>query len=192
MVKVLFDRRITRRTPGRFATRVLRQGVVSCLKVVYKTSFLKQYNKGGRVLRTEVCINDPADFGVRKSLVHLEYLKRIAKLAKQVQSGQAEDTPEALKNSPGLRALYNNLQVPGDPMYADAIREARSVYGTAGDPTLSLALAIDETVRRVRPDAWRGHQARENEIKRALLPLLHSNTQEVERVFLIIKAQKEY
>jgi hypothetical protein len=33
---------------------------------------------GGRVLRTEVCINDPADFGVRKSLVHLEYLKRIA------------------------------------------------------------------------------------------------------------------
>jgi type I restriction enzyme R subunit len=127
-----------------------------------------------------------------KCLEYEEYLKRIAKLAKQVQSGQAEDTPEALKNSPGLRALYNNLQVPGDPMYADAVREARSLYGTAGDPRLSLALAIDETVRRVRPDDWRGHQARENEIKRALLPLLHSNAQEVERVFLIIKAQKEY
>ena len=78
MVKIMFDRRITKRTPSRFQTRVLRQGVVSCLKVFYKKSFLKQYNKGGRVLRTEVCINDPGDFGVRKSLVHLGYLGTIA------------------------------------------------------------------------------------------------------------------
>jgi hypothetical protein len=78
MIKVLFDRRITRRTPGRFATRVLRQGVVSCLKVFYKKSFLKQYNKGGRVLRTELCVNDPGDFGVKKSLVHLGHLQTIA------------------------------------------------------------------------------------------------------------------
>ena len=78
MVKIIFDRRITRRTPSRFQTRVLRQGVVSCLKVFYKRSFLKQYNKGGRVLRTEVCINDPGDLGVRKSLVHLGYLGTIA------------------------------------------------------------------------------------------------------------------
>ena len=61
-----------------------------------------------------------------------------------------------------------------------------------GIPGCSLALAIDEAVRRVRPDDWRGHQPKENEIKRALLPLLHNNAQEVERIFLIIKAQKEY
>ena len=66
------------------------------------------------------------------------------------------------------------------------------MYRTDEGPKLSLALAIDETVRRVRPDDWRGHQARENEIKRALLPLLQNDAQEVERVFLIIKAQKEY
>ena len=30
------------------------------------------------MLRTEVCINDPGDFGVRKSLVHLGYLGAIA------------------------------------------------------------------------------------------------------------------
>ena len=30
------------------------------------------------LLRTEVCINDPTDVGVRKSLVHLDYLRRIA------------------------------------------------------------------------------------------------------------------
>jgi type I restriction enzyme R subunit len=53
-------------------------------------------------------------------------------------------------------------------------------------------LAIDEAVRRVRPDDWRGHQAKENEIKRALLPLLHNDAPEVERLFLIIKQQSEY
>ena len=127
-----------------------------------------------------------------KRLDYEKYLKRIADLAKQVQSGQANDTPEALKNRPGLRALYNNVQVPGGRRYAGVVREKPAASGTGGDPRLSLALAIDATVRRVRPDDWRGHQARENEIKRALLPLLHNETQEVERIFLIIKQQSEY
>lgn len=78
MLKVVFDRRIQRNTPGVFKTRVLRQGVVSCLKVFYKKSFLKQYNKGGRVLRTEVCVNDPRDFRIGRSLVHLGYLGTVA------------------------------------------------------------------------------------------------------------------
>ncbi len=127
-----------------------------------------------------------------KRLDYEQYLQRIAELAKQVQSGQADDTPEELKRSPSLRALYNNLQVSGEPIYGDAACETPTAYRAVEDPRLSLALAIDETVRRVRPDDWRGHQARENEIKRALLPLLFNNAQEVERVFLIIKAQKEY
>jgi hypothetical protein len=78
MLKVVFDRQIRRNTPGTFKTRLLRQGVVSCLKVFYKKSFLKQYNKGGRVLRTEVCVNDPQDFSIGRSLVHLGYLGTIA------------------------------------------------------------------------------------------------------------------
>jgi hypothetical protein len=78
MLKVIFDRKIQRNTPSDYKTRILRQGVVSCLKVFYKKSFLKQYNKGGRVLRTEVCVNDPGDFKIKKSLVHLGYLGQIA------------------------------------------------------------------------------------------------------------------
>jgi len=78
MLKVIFDRQIRKTTPGVFKTRLLRQGVVSCLKVFYKKSFLKQYNKGGRVLRTELCINDPRDFTIGRSLVHLGYLGSIA------------------------------------------------------------------------------------------------------------------
>jgi hypothetical protein len=89
LVKIAFDRRISRQTPGVFATRILRgedepadgvmgHGTVACLKAFYKKSFIKQYNKQGRILRTEVCVNDTYDFGVNKSLVHLEHLGCIA------------------------------------------------------------------------------------------------------------------
>ncbi|BFU89323.1 MAG: hypothetical protein NTAFB01_05100 [Nitrospira sp.] len=56
---------------------------------------------------------------------------------------------------------------------------------------MQLALKIDEAVRKVRPDGWRGVQAREQVIKRALYDVLR-NEAEVERIFLIIKAQREY
>ena len=46
-------------------------------------------------------------------------------------------------------------------------------------------------MKRVRPDGWRGVQAREQVIKKALHEVLHDRT-EVERIFLIIKAQGEY
>ena len=52
--------------------------MVSCLKVFYERSFLKQYNKGGRVLRTEVCVSDPRDFRIGRSLVHPGYLGTVA------------------------------------------------------------------------------------------------------------------
>ena len=56
---------------------------------------------------------------------------------------------------------------------------------------LNLAITIDETVKRTRPDGWRGVQARERVIKAALYGIL-KNEAEVERTFLIIKQQKEY
>ncbi len=48
-----------------------------------------------------------------------------------------------------------------------------------------------ETVRETRPDGWRGVQTREQVIKRALYGVLQDEA-EVERIFLIIEAQKEY
>jgi len=50
---------------------------------------------------------------------------------------------------------------------------------------------IDETVRQVRAYDWRGVEARERVIKQALFGIL-KDVAEVERIFLIIKAQKEY
>ena len=121
------------------------------------------------------------------------YLLRVAELARRVQLGQDDDTPQVLKNQPWLRALYDNLMDKAATVDANVVEEPRPpVYGPVDKAALALAVAIDDTVRRVRPDDWRGNQARENEIKRALLPLLSNEADEVERVFLIVKAQKEY
>lgn len=119
-----------------------------------------------------------------KAIEYEEYLRRIAELAKQVEAGKDVDAPEKL-DTPGKRALYNNLKAGGTG-------EPAASYGSAAkDNALELALRIDETVRRVRPDGWRGVQAREQVVKRALYDVLQDEA-EVERLFLIIKQQREY
>jgi type I restriction enzyme R subunit len=96
-----------------------------------------------------------------------EYLRKIAELARQLHQQSADSTPTEL-NSPGKRALWNNLN---------------------GD--LDLALRVDCTVRQVRPDGWRGVQAKEQVIKAALYGLLQ-DAGEVERLFQVLVAQPEY
>ena len=102
-----------------------------------------------------------------KALRYEEYLKKIADLAKMVEEGMSPDIPKSL-NSPGKRALYNNLgQDEG------------------------LAVRIDEGVKRVRSDDWRGNIAKERAIKRELFSILNDEDA-VERVFSIVRQQKEY
>ncbi|MEO1564088.1 MAG: HsdR family type I site-specific deoxyribonuclease [Pseudomonadota bacterium] len=102
-----------------------------------------------------------------KAIEYEDYLKSIADLAARVQAGQSPDTPDAL-DTPGKRALYSNLE-----------------------ENEQMALKIDGIVKAKSPDGWRGVQAREQVVKRALYDVLQ-DIDEVERVFVIIKAQKEY
>jgi hypothetical protein len=76
-VQLIFGRRVGRRTPGRFRTRVITEGVIPSLHVDYKHSRIKQYHKEGRALRTETTINDPRDFAIRKGLSHLSALRKV-------------------------------------------------------------------------------------------------------------------
>ena len=46
-VQLIFDRRVSRRTPGRFRTRVITEGVMPSLHVDYKHTRIKQYHKEG-------------------------------------------------------------------------------------------------------------------------------------------------
>jgi hypothetical protein len=76
-VSLIFNRRITKRTPGSFHTRVITQGVIPSLHVGYKASKIKQYFKEGRALRTETTINNTHDFGIGRNLKNLPALRAI-------------------------------------------------------------------------------------------------------------------
>jgi type I restriction enzyme, R subunit len=102
-----------------------------------------------------------------KRLEYEEYLKKIADLAKRVESGQDESLPSTL-TTPGLRALYGNLGNDEE-----------------------LAVRLDGAVKEARPDGWRGVKAREQVVKQAIFDELQDKD-EVERIFLIIKEHKEY
>lgn len=102
-----------------------------------------------------------------KALEYEQYLQKIAELARQVDTGRSDNTPEGLDTS-GKRALWNNLNQNED-----------------------LALQVDRAIKTVRPDGWRGVQPREQVIKAALFDLLKDHA-EVDRIFRIILAQREY
>ena len=76
-VQLIFDRRVTRTTPGRFRTRVITDGVIPSLHIDYKNTRIKQYHKEGRALRTETTINNTRDFGIGKLLKNLPALGQI-------------------------------------------------------------------------------------------------------------------
>lgn len=127
-----------------------------------------------------------------RAIAYEEYLKRIAEVAKNVQAGHTDDTPAELKQSPALRALYNHFKTPAAQPISDNLKERpneQEKFKALGDPALKMALRIDETVKQVRPDDWRGVETRERVIKQALYDFIQ-NDEEVERIFRIVFAHK--
>jgi hypothetical protein len=90
-----------------------------------------------------------------------------------------------------LLGEYHNLQQSPAAEPGDHLGERPGEYRVEDDPILKLAERIDETVRRTSPDGWRGVRTRELIIKGELSKILRDDDQ-VERIFLIVKAQWEY
>src|ERR1700683_1283182 len=78
-VQLVFDRVVTKKTPGEFRTRVIQNGVHPSLHIQYKNFDLKQYFKEGRGCRTEGTFRNPNDFGVNKGLANLPYLQKLGR-----------------------------------------------------------------------------------------------------------------
>jgi type I restriction enzyme R subunit len=149
-------------------------------------------------------LNDPAYFETMSALLdeiiaarkakaidYEAYLKKIAELAVKVQAGQGGNTPMQL-NTPGRRALYNNLQklLPQSPTVG-VWQQPASVGNVPYDHALELAMRVDAAIKTNRPDGWRGVLAREQIIRRAIFDAVQ-NFDFVEPIFLIIVQQGEY
>lgn len=82
-MRLIFERRVTKRTPGEFTTQVIQYGVTPSIRAHYKHSALKQYLKDGRALRTELMINNPQDFGSKRGLMHFDALVALGRTLTQ-------------------------------------------------------------------------------------------------------------
>ena len=112
-VQLIFDRRVTRRTPSRYRTRVITDRVTPSLHVDYKHSRIKQYYKEGRALRTETVINDTYDFDVGRRLRNLEDLKQIGFTANRRLLGVQRLSHDATIGADVLDDLHRPVSVDG-------------------------------------------------------------------------------
>jgi len=97
-VALIFDRRVSRQTPGTFKTKVLTKGVDPQVSCTYRSSRIKQYFKEHRALRTEVVVGDTRDFGIgrRVNAENWHALRAVGENAnKRLCDAQAADAQPA-------------------------------------------------------------------------------------------------
>ena len=149
-VQLIFDRRVTRRTPTRHRTRVITDGVIPSLHVDYKHSRIKQYHKEGRALRTETVVNDAYDFGIGRRLRNLEHLEEIGFAANR----RLLDVQRVSHDCAVGAEAFEELHRPG------VVDGQRSPALRFGDPRVQ-ALCAALLSLHMRPGGFRNRDLRE-------------------------------
>jgi len=135
-VQLVFDRVVTKKTPGEFRTRVIQDGVHPSLHIQYKNCDVKQYFKEGRGCRTEVTFRNPNDFGVNKGLANLPYLEKIGR---QINRRLLE--VERVSHNSGLSG--DSIQRVVQPTVTESGEKAPSLkFGQPRVMALFVALAL--------------------------------------------------
>jgi len=116
-IGLVFGRRIItkgrHRTPGKFRTRVITDGVTPSLHVDYKNSKMKQYHKLGKAIRTETTINDTRkDFGLSKRLTNLPALRQIGFTANRRLLGVQTISHDPVRGAQAFTGLAAPIILP--------------------------------------------------------------------------------
>jgi len=143
-VQLIFDRRVSKQTPGRFRTRVITEGVTPSLYVDDKHTRIKQYHKEGRALRTETTINDAHDFKIARRLSHLSALRKVGFHANRRLLDVQRISHDCAIGEAAFARVSQPITVEGQRVAA--LRFA--------DPVVQALLSL-LVVFGVRPDGWR-------------------------------------
>jgi hypothetical protein len=133
-VALIFDRRISKQTPGTFRTKVITRGVDPQLVCYYKSSRIKQYFKEQRALRTETVVGDTRDFGIGRRVCTANWraLRAVGEQANQrlcdAQAADARPAPDVV-----TLAAVTRPSVTADGLHAPSMR--------FGDPRVMAVLA---------------------------------------------------
>jgi hypothetical protein len=133
-VQLIFDRRITRRTPGRFRTRILTQGVTPSLHVYYKNTRIKQYHK-----------EQPRSAHRNDDQQHLRLRHRqtTAQLAKTPGDRLPRKPPAARSRAPQSRLHPRRRNLSADQRPGRARRPARLRTALRRSPHPRLMACLD-------------------------------------------------
>ena len=123
----IFGRRINRRYHGKLETVLERRDEgFPVLRSYYKSSYVKQYEKGNRLLRTETCLNDTYHLNIGRKLANLPALKqRLAATTDRYLEQQAElldstvDTGALAKLAAPV--ITGKRRVPGIKLHDDRV-----------------------------------------------------------------------
>jgi len=151
-VQLIFDRVVTKKTPGEFRTRVIQDGVHPSLHIDYKNFDLKQYFKEGRGCRTEGTFRNPNDFGVNKGLPNLPYLQKIGR---EINRRLLE--VERVSHNSGLSG--DSIQRVVQPAVTEDGKKAPGLK--FGQPRV-MALLLALTLFQHLIDGFRNHDLRQN------------------------------
>ena len=150
-VQLIFDRRVTKRTPGRFRSRVVCHGVIPSLRIDYKTNGIKQYFKEGRAVRTELTVQNPYDFGAGRKLENLSALRdRGFQTTRRVLDVQKTSQDFAMSED-----LFREITNP------KSVNDQRASALKFGDPVV-FALFSVLVLFRVLPCGFRSRDLREH------------------------------
>lgn len=126
----------------------------------------------------------------KEAIDYQAYLKKIAELSRRVSKPESQSSYPAAINTGALRALYDNL----DGALASAVREPTASYEDARPQSdrERAALALNRTILAVKKADWRGNRFKEREVRNAIQAELEADRIEIDRIFEIVKAQREY
>ena len=121
----------------------------------------------------------------QKAIDYEAYLAEILDVAEKIsQSGTHGAYPPEI-DSQARRALFDNI-----------VSNVSGLQETDNARRTQIALTLDETIRSVRRDDWRGHTLKEREVRRAIEGVVQTelgdNVVNIDTLFELVKNQDEY
>ena len=123
----IFGRRINRRYQGRLETVLERRDEgFPVLRAYYKSSYVKQYEKSDRLLRTETCLNDTYHVSIGRRLDNLPAIKRHLVATTDRYLAQQAELLDSTVDRGALAALaapvtMGTRRVPGIKLHDDRV-----------------------------------------------------------------------
>lgn len=123
---------------------------------------------------------------------YAEFLKQAEALAKKLaaHASGGEQAPEALQGRPEAVVIYRNL-----PDILAKVPDARHIGEERiwhASELIDMAVKIDAAMREAVPAGWKGHEIKEREVRRALLPLVGGDRSAMLKLFELVKNQSGY